>query len=89
MGINKVYILSHTHKFRKKSECQLGHESNKLIGAFCSKEKAQDILKSFKKLEGFKDQPEGFDIHEFAINSFKEEALLNLIQKKKSGKYSK
>jgi len=72
--LNKIYVLSHKHLF----EC--GHEDDKLIGAFLSKEKALEILEKYKKLEGFKDYLEGFYIQECIIDEIDISILNELIE---------
>ena len=87
-ALDKVYILSHVHKFNEKHECLHNHESGKLIGIFYSKDKALDILESYKKLEGFRDQLSGFCIQEHLIDRIDDTKLNELLENKKTGKYS-
>lgn len=85
MGVekfNKVYILSHTHKFKKKSECTLGHQDSKLLGVFYSKQKAKEELQLYKTLKGFIDEPNGFLIEEYCINKINGRKLDELLKKK-------
>ena len=91
MGIensSKVYVLSHTHKFSKQSECFYGHKSEKLIGIFYSKEKALNTLERYKDLEGFKNHTNGFQIQEYVIDDTNRDKLNELLENKKAGKYS-
>ena len=73
--MNKVYELSHVEQF----DC--GHEDEKLIGIFSSKEDAQEKIKDFKKLKGFKDNPEGFCIREYVLDEIDNKSLSQLIGK--------
>ena len=75
--MNKIYILSHTHKFED------GHEDEKLIGSFFTKEKALEILDKCKPLPGFKDALEGFYIQEVEIDKLNEKELKNIIKKRR------
>ena len=91
MGVenfDKIYVLFHIRKFNKKSECVHGHESRKLIGIFYSRNKALDILESYKKLEGFKNYPMGFHIQEYLVDEINKDNLNNLLGNKKIGKFS-
>ena len=75
--MNNIYILSHKHLF----EC--GHKEGKLIGAFLSKKKALSTLEKYKKLEGFKDSMEGFNIQEMDINELDKKQLKLIIKEHK------
>jgi len=75
--LNKIYILSHKHLF----EC--GHKEGKLIGAFFSKKKALEILEKYKKLEGFRDNVEGFYIQKMNINELDKKQFKTIIKEQK------
>jgi hypothetical protein len=65
MGItkpNRVYILHHVHEFED------GHEDIKLIGIFSTKQKALNVLESYKTLPGFKQNIDGFSVNEYTID---------------------
>jgi hypothetical protein len=85
-NIKKLYILSHIRKFDKKKECKYSHKSNKLIGIFLHRSKAQNTISSYRKLEGFKEYPNEFFIQEYLINEINEEALEELKSKLPSTK---
>ena len=57
-----VYLLHHTHVISEDNE------DVKLIGAFSSEGKAQEIVKKYKKLPGFKEVQDGFDIDKYQID---------------------
>ena len=78
MHLNKIYILAHIHKFED------GHEEEKLIGSFFTKEKALEILDKYKHLPGFKDALEGFYIQEVEIDKLNEKELKRI---KKNGRH--
>ncbi len=84
MHLNKVYELSHVHKFKKPSECLHGHEEEKSIGIFFSKEEAQEKIKEYKKYKGFRDHPEGFCVREYIIDEIDNKSLNQLIEKYQS-----
>ena len=73
--MNKIYILSHKHKF----EC--GHESKKIIGSFFSKKKALEILEKYKNIKGFKDNLYGFYIQEFIVDELDTKKLKEIKEK--------
>ncbi len=75
--MNKIYILSHKHVFGD------GHKEGKLIGAFFFQKKALTILEEYKKLEGFRDNLEGFSIQELNIDELDEKQLKAIIKEKK------
>ena len=90
MGVEnlaKIYILLHVRKFNKKSECLHCHESEKLIGVFYSKKKALDIIEFYKKLEGFKDYPNGFCLQEYLIDEIDDLKIDRLLENLKKGMY--
>ncbi len=91
MGIDslkKTYVLSHTRKFNRKTECLYRHQCAKLIGIFDSKDRALNVLKSYKNLEGFKKHPRGFRIQKYQIDSIADTKISQLLESKKRGKYS-
>ena len=47
---------------------------------FSSKEKAQEKIKDYKKLEGFRDHPEGFCVNEYIIDEIDKKSLSQLIK---------
>jgi len=57
-----VYKLEHSRKIDEE------YDTTKLIGFFSSKEKAEEIIENYKKMEGFRDYPEGFTIEECEID---------------------
>ena len=73
--MNKIYILSHKHKFED------GHEDKRIIGAFFSKKKALETLEKYKNIKGFKDNLYGFYIQEFIIDVLKERKLKEIKEK--------
>ena len=63
--MNRVYLLQHTYLYGEDDE----YEETKIIGIFDSKEKAQDKIKDYVKLPGFKDfTDECFSIDEYQLN---------------------
>ena len=63
--MNRVYLLQHTYLCGEDDE----YEETKIIGIFDSKEKAQDKIKDYVKLPGFKDfTDECFSIDEYQLN---------------------
>ncbi len=74
MHSNKIYILAHKHKFEDD------HEDEKLIGTFFSKKKALEILNDYEKLEGFRDNIEGFYIQECIIDEIDKKQLNELLK---------
>lgn len=78
--MSKVYVLYHIHKFSKElSECFCGHVDIKQIGIFDSKEICQNILEEYKKLEGFRENPNGFQIDGYKIDSIYNTPINELI----------
>lgn len=64
-----VYLLRHTYEYGEENE----HEETKIIGIYSTREKAEDVVKKFKLLPGFKDYPEEcFVICEYKIDKDKE-----------------
>lgn len=60
-----VYLLQHTYFYGNNDE----YEETKIIGIFDSKDKAQDKIKEYIKLPGFKDFAEDcFTIDEYQLN---------------------
>lgn len=85
--MSKLYVLHHTREFSEElSECVYGHSDTKQIGIFYSKNLCQSILEKYRKLEGFKDHPEGFQIDEYTIDSIYNEGVSRLIDQYKSKK---
>ena len=76
--MNKIYELSHINRF----DC--GHVDKKLIGIFSSKEEAQEKIKDYTKLKGFRDHPEGFCVREYVVDEIDKKSLRQLIEKYKS-----
>jgi hypothetical protein len=58
-----VYMLEHTHEFED------GHEDLKLIGHYSTRKKAEAALALVRNQPGFRDNPEGFEIWEVAVDS--------------------
>ncbi|MFW5754889.1 MAG: DUF7336 domain-containing protein [Marinilabiliaceae bacterium] len=58
-----VFLLWHIHKINEEEE------DSKLIGVYSSKEKAMKKIEEYKNIEGFKENPEGFEISEYQIDS--------------------
>jgi len=56
-----VYIVEHSYE---NDDC----EEAKLIGVFSTKEKAEQIVKQYKKLPGFKDFPDNFYINKYELD---------------------
>ncbi len=76
MGINKleeVYVLHHVREYEN------GGEDVKLLGIFSSERKAEEEIKHYKRLEGFKKHPEGFSIDKYILNKTEwEEGFITL-----------
>jgi len=61
--MKSIYLLWHTHKDNK------GNEDDKLLGIYSSKTIAQNRLKlKYNKLNGFKDNKDGYCIDKYIIN---------------------
>ncbi len=60
--MKSVFILLHE---RKKD---LDNEDVKIIGIYSTKEKAEKTIDKFKKLPGFKDYPDSFNIDEYELD---------------------
>ena len=70
----KIYVLDHTRTL----DC--GHECGKAIGTFFSKEKAEEVLKEYKKMRGFKDYPNDFTITEYVVDELHEASYEKLMK---------
>ncbi|WP_443946597.1 hypothetical protein ACJVDH_05680 [Pedobacter sp. AW1-32] len=64
MIIEIVYLLWHTHVNENLED----GEDVKLIGAYSTREKAEEALSRSIRLEGFKDFPEGFEISAYKLD---------------------
>ena len=63
--MNRVYLLQHSYLYGENNE----NEETKILGIFDSREKAQDKIKEYIKLPGFKDfAEECFSIDEYQLN---------------------
>ena len=58
-----VYLLWHSH------ELDDGEEDSKLIGVYSSESLAERKRDEYKAITGFKDNPDGFEIAEYQIDS--------------------
>jgi len=76
----KVYVVIHIHKFASPSECLEGHVDSKHIGTFHSKNKAITTIEKYKNLEGFKDYPNEFYIHEYFVDSIYNSYITELLK---------
>jgi len=56
-----VYVLQHAKDIDEE-------EDVKFIGVYSNSEKAEATVEKFKKIEGFKDYPEGFTIAEHELD---------------------
>jgi len=63
--MEKVYLLWHTHLDDRLEN----GEDVKLIGVYSSKQKSKEAWIRALKLEGFRDQPEGFEISTHVLDS--------------------
>ncbi|WP_343534937.1 hypothetical protein [Pedobacter sp.] len=64
MVIEFVYLLWHVHEDK-----DLEHGQDiKLIGVYTSNEKAEKALFRAKRLDGFKDHQDGFEISEYKLD---------------------
>ncbi len=60
-----VYLLRHTYEYGEEME----HEETKIIGIYSSREKAEEVIKRFVLLPGFKNYPEEyFVIEEYLLD---------------------
>ena len=57
----KVYLLEHIYELE-------GHDEVRTLGIYSSKEKAEEAILYYKKLSGFKNLLDGFNIDEYEIN---------------------
>lgn len=57
-----VYIVQHVHEFDDDSE------DIKMIGAFTTREAAEQAVKQVSTAEGFRDTPEGFHINAYELD---------------------
>ena len=58
--LKKVYVLMHTYEYGQDNE----HESTKLLGVYSSKKQANEAVKRYRALDGFKKYP----LSCFAVN---------------------
>lgn len=64
--MNSVYLLQHTYLYGENDE----YEETKVLGIFDSNEKAQDAVKEYIKLPGFREfTDECFSIDEYQLNA--------------------
>lgn len=59
--MKSVFLLQHVRELD-------GDEDVKIIGIYSSKMKAEQIIKEYIKLPGFKDYPDSFCIDEYEID---------------------
>jgi hypothetical protein len=57
-----VYLLQHSYEYNEVEEI-------KTIGIYSTEETANIVIEKYKKLPGFKDYPDGFNIDKYKINS--------------------
>lgn len=62
MAATRVYSLEHVHALPH------GEEDVKRLGIFSSRTRAEDALARARSLPGFRDGPEGFEIHEIELD---------------------
>ncbi len=58
----KVYLLQHSY------ELDNGCEETKLLGVFSSKQNAEEAIKEYKQLPGFRDKQENFFIDKYEVD---------------------
>ncbi len=61
--MKQVYILHHVHVFEEDNE------DVKIIGIYASEALAMQAIKRTKKLEGFRDVPDGFEISKYVLDT--------------------
>ena len=60
-----VYLLRHTYEYGDENE----HETTKNLGIYTTEEKANEAIKRFMSLEGFKNYPiECFVVEEYLLD---------------------
>lgn len=57
----KVYLLEHSYELDE-------HDEIRTLGIYSSKEKAEEAILYYKKLPGFKDLLDRFNIDEYEVN---------------------
>lgn len=57
----KVYLLEHIYELE-------GHDEVRTLGIYSSNKKAEEAILYYKKLSGFKNLLDGFNIDEYEIN---------------------
>lgn len=57
-----IYLLKHSRKI--DDECK----ETKIIGFFSVNQNAEEVIENYKKLPGFKDNPDDFIIEKIQIN---------------------
>lgn len=63
--MQKVYILQHEYEVY---EGDYIYDEAKDLGVFSNWQKAEEALKEYKKLPGFRNHPNGFSIDEYELN---------------------
>ena len=82
MHLNKLYYINHLYQYYQDPlDPKKRYFDKKAIGFFYSKEEAEELIRQYKKLSGFRDYPEGFYIDEYTIDTIYNEQLAKLIQK--------
>lgn len=61
--MKNVFILWHTHELSDEDE------DSKLLGVYSSESIANDKINEYKKLPGFCDHPDGFEIAKYEVDS--------------------
>jgi hypothetical protein len=56
-----VFLVQHSYEI---DDC----EETKTIGIYSTKEKAEETIEKFKKIQGFKDYPDCFFIDEYMVD---------------------
>lgn len=77
MQKEKLFVLFHDHKFDD------GYKDIKEIGIFSSYKEAKKMQEKYLHLEGFKEQPEGFYIIKYELDSVNQNILEKVFAKSK------
>jgi hypothetical protein len=56
-----VYLLWHTYDLN-------GEEEEKLLGVYATEQKAEEAKGRVKRLPGFRDHPEGFQVDRYTVD---------------------
>ena len=76
MKLMKLYLVEHVQKRGQ-------YFDGKMIGICSTKEKAEEIVRKYEKLEGFKDTKEGFKIRTFTLDkNYHEKGFQSWYEKK-------